>query len=44
MRLGLPVEAGAIIFGTIIGCVLISELIIKRMALLRVFFGMKLKA
>ena len=43
MKLGLPVEAGAIIIGTIGGCVLISELIIKRLALLRIFFGMKLK-
>ncbi len=41
MALGLPLEAAGVIFGTVAGCVLISELLIKRVALLRVFFGMK---
>lgn len=43
VALGLPLEAAGVVFGTVGGCVLISELIIKRVALLRVFFGMKAK-
>ena len=41
MRLGGMVEASLVVVGTIAGCLLLHELLIRRIALLRPLFGLK---
>lgn len=41
MRLGAAVEASLVVMGTIAGCLLLHELLIRRIALLRPLFGLK---
>lgn len=44
MRLGAVVEASLVVGGTVIGCLLLHEYVIRRIPLLRPLFGLKRKA
>jgi len=44
MRLGAAVESSLVVAGTIIGCLLLHELMIRRVPLLRPLFGLKRKS